>query len=193
MRVVFIGPPGAGKGTQSQRLLRLLNVPHISTGDLLREAVRNGTSEGLLAEKYMTEGHLVPDPIMIQLVGDRMDKPDCQVGCLLDGFPRTLGQAQALDNYLSERNIPLDCVLELKVNEEILVQRLAGRGRSDDEPAVIRQRFQTYRERTEPLLDYYQKEGRLASINGIGTTDEVFDRIRSALQKFQELSRAKRG
>ncbi|MDX1963740.1 MAG: adenylate kinase [Pirellulales bacterium] len=185
MRVIFIGPPGAGKGTQSQRLLRYLGIPHVSTGDLLREAVRLHTPEGLLAEKYMNEGHLVPDPIMIKLVGQRLDQPDCRVGCLLDGFPRTLGQAQALDEYLLGHQIPLHVVLELRVNEEVLIQRLAGRGRVDDEPAVIRQRFHTYRERTEPLLDYYRQRGLLETINGIGTTDEVFERIRAALERHR--------
>jgi adenylate kinase len=185
MRVIFIGPPGAGKGTQSQRLLRFLNVPHISTGELLRDAVHLGNSDGLLAEKYMSEGNLVPDPLIIKLVATRMNKPDCKDGCLLDGFPRTLGQAEALDTYLGERGIPLDCVLELKVNEDILVQRLAGRGRADDEKDVIRQRFRTYRDKTEPLLEYYQTRGKLATINGIGTTDEVFDRIRTAITRFK--------
>jgi len=192
MRVIFIGPPGAGKGTQSQRLLRYLGVPHISTGEILRDAVRMHTTEGLLAEKYMNEGHLVPDPIIIKLVGIRMDQADCKVGCLLDGFPRTLGQAQALDSYLQGRGIPLSGVLELRVNEEVLIQRLAGRGRTDDEPAVTRQRFQTYRERTEPLLEYYQERGLLAAINGIGTTDEVFERIKSALDGFQRRAAAAR-
>ncbi|MDZ4818001.1 MAG: adenylate kinase [Planctomycetota bacterium] len=193
MRVVFIGPPGAGKGTQSQRLLKYLQVPHISTGDLLREAVRNRTNQGLLAEKYMSEGCLVPDPVMIDLVGKRLDDPDCLGGCLLDGFPRTLGQAQALDRYLTEHSGPLDGVLELKVNENVLIQRLAGRGRSDDEPKVIRQRFRTYRDRTEPLLEYYRVRGLLESIDGIGTQDEVFDRIRQALTRLGERIKSTRG
>jgi adenylate kinase len=184
MRVVFIGPPGAGKGTQSQRLLRYLNVPHVSTGELLRDVVRRGTNEGLQAESYMNQGMLVPDPIMIKLVGMRLDMPDCKLGCLLDGFPRTLGQAKALDDYLNSHAIPLDCVLELRVNEEVLIQRLAGRGREDDDPAVIRKRLQMYRERTEPLLDYYAQRGLLATINGVGTTDEVFQQIQAAVDQY---------
>ncbi len=184
MRVVFIGPPGAGKGTQSQRLLRYLNVPHISTGEILRDAIARGTAEGFAAERYMSAGNLVPDPIIIDLVGQRLDQPDCDAGCLLDGFPRTTGQAEALDGYLNNRGIPLDGVLELRVNEEILIQRLASRARVDDDPNVIRQRFVNYREWTEPLLDYYRARGLLATINGMGSPDDVFDRIRAALQEF---------
>ncbi len=190
MRVVFIGPPGAGKGTQSQRLLKYLGVPHVSTGDILREAVRNKTRQGALAEKYMDEGSLVPDPIIIDLVGKRLDENDCQGGYLLDGFPRTLGQARALDVFLTDHGKPLDGVLELKVDENVLVQRLAGRGRSDDEPQVIRQRFHTYRERTEPLLDYYRERGLLETIIGVGMQDEVFDRIRRALERLSKRSEA---
>lgn len=192
MRVVFIGPPGAGKGTQSQRLLRYLNVPHISTGDILRDAIRRGTTEGFAAERYMNAGNLVPDPIIIDLVGQRLDQPDCAAGCLLDGFPRTTGQAEALDTYLIGRGIPLDGVLELRVNEEILIQRLASRARVDDDPNVIRQRFVNYRERTEPLLDYYRERALLATINGMGSTDEVFDRIRAALQEFARTSASRK-
>jgi len=184
MRVVFIGPPGAGKGTQSQRLLRYLNVPHISTGDILRDAIRRGTTEGFAAERYMNAGNLVPDPIIIDLVGQRLDQPDCADGCLLDGFPRTTGQAEALDTYLNGHGIPLDGVLELRVNEEVLIQRLASRARVDDDPNVIRQRFVSYREWTEPLLDYYRERALLATINGMCSTEEVFDRIRAALQEF---------
>ncbi len=186
MRVVFIGPPGAGKGTQSQRLLKYLNVPHISTGDLLREAVKARTREGLLAEQYMNEGKLAPDPIIIELVGKRLEKPDCLHGCLLDGFPRTLGQARALDDYLYDRGIPLDGVLELKVDEEVLIKRLAGRGRTDDEPEIIHQRFAAYREQTEPLLEYYQEQGLLETIDGVGAADEVFERIRTALDRLED-------
>lgn len=192
MRVVFIGPPGAGKGTQSQRLLRYLNVPHISTGEILRDAIARGTAEGFAAERYMNAGNLVPDPIIIEMVGKRLDEPDCAVGCLLDGYPRTTGQAEALDTYLIGRGIPLDGVLELRVNEEVLIKRLTDRKRVDDDPNVIRQRFVNYRERTEPLLDYYRERGLLAPINGMGSTDEVFDRIRAALQEFARTSASRK-
>jgi adenylate kinase len=184
MRLVVIGPPGAGKGTQSQRLLNHFRVPHISTGEILRGAVETGSREGLLAEKYIREGSLVPDPIIIDLVGQRLEQDDCKRGCLLDGFPRTLGQAKALDTFLREHGGPLDGVLELKVNENVLIERLAGRGRSDDEPQVVRQRLQSYRERTEPLLDYYRSRGVLETVDGVGTEDEVFERMRAAVSRL---------
>ena len=185
MRLIVIGPPGAGKGTQSQRLLKHLDVPHISTGDILREAVRNRTREGVLAEKYMNEGNLVPDPLIIELVGHRLGEPDCDRGCLLDGFPRTLRQAQALDAFLIQHGKPLDGVLELNVDEETLEARLVGRGRSDDQPQVIRHRFQAYRERTAPLLDYYRARGILETVNGVGTQSEVFKRMKGAIERLR--------
>jgi adenylate kinase len=185
MRLIVIGPPGAGKGTQSQRLLKHLDVPHISTGDILREAVRNRTREGLLAESYMNEGNLVPDPLIIELVGHRLGEPDCDRGCLLDGFPRTLGQAKALDAFLIQHGKPLDGVLELNVDEETLEARLVGRGRSDDQPQVIRHRFQSYRERTAPLLDYYRARGILETVNGVGTQNEVFKRMKGAIERLR--------
>ena len=185
MRLIVIGPPGAGKGTQSQRLLKHLDVPHISTGDILREAVRNRTREGVLAEKYMNEGNLVPDPLIIELVGHRLGEPDCDRGCLLDGFPRTLRQAQALDAFLIQHGKPLDGVLELNVDEETLEARLVGRGRSDDQPQVIRQRFRAYRERTAPLLDYYRARGILETVNGVGTQNEVFKRMKGAIERLR--------
>ncbi len=184
MRLVVIGPPGAGKGTQSQRLLKHLGVPHISTGEILREAVNKRSREGILAERYIREGSLVPDPVIIDLVGQRLEEKDCQRGCLLDGFPRTLGQAKALDTFLQEHGGPLDGVLELKVDENVLVERLAVRGRIDDEPHVVRQRLQTYRERTEPLLDYYRSRGVLHTVDGAGTEDEVFEQIKAAVGRL---------
>ncbi|MGC4001649.1 MAG: adenylate kinase [Pirellulales bacterium] len=155
MRVVFIGPPGAGKGTQSQRLIGLLDIPHISSGELIREAMRTGTSEGLAAERYMQTGDLVPDPLIIGMLDRRLGEPDCRRGFLLDGFPRTVPQAESLDRDLAERRTPLDVVLELKVDEDALVRRMAGRGRVDDDPVVIRQRLRTFAVRTAPLSDYY--------------------------------------
>jgi adenylate kinase len=185
MRVIFIGPPGAGKGTQAQRLLKHLAVPHISTGDLLRDAVRNRSPQGLQAERHMNQGDLVPDSLIIEMVGQRLDEGDCDRGCLFDGFPRTLDQAQALDALLAQRLQPLDGVIELKVDEETLVGRLIGRGRDDDEPAVIRQRFRTYHQLTEPVLDYYRRRGILNTVDGGGTPDQVFAQIQNAVVRIK--------
>lgn len=189
MRIVFVGPPGAGKGTQSARLTQYLNVPHLSTGDMLREARQKKTQIGMLASQYMSTGQLVPDPIILQLVGERLAQPDCENGYLFDGFPRTLGQAKSLDQFLGERGTPLDAVLEIRVPEDVLLERLAGRGRSDDEPEIIRERLKGYRDQTQPLLDYYAQTGRLVTIDGCGTTDEVFRRIKAAVDQ----ARAKSG
>ncbi len=186
MRVIFIGPPGAGKGTQAVRLVRHLNLPHISTGEILRAAAAKGTPEGLLADKYIKQGALVPDSVIIEIVGQRLGEGDCDRGCLLDGFPRTLDQAVALDAFLDERGRPVDGVIELAVDEELLFNRLVGRGRDDDKPEVIRERFRTYRNQTEPLLDYYRRRGMLETIDGEGPPDVVFERIKHAVDRIRK-------
>jgi adenylate kinase len=185
MRVVFIGPPGAGKGTQAQRLLQHLGVPHISTGDILREAVRDRTVQGQQAERHLSEGSLVPDSLIIEMVDQRLDEGDCATGCLFDGFPRTLQQAQALDALLAERGTPLDGVIELKVDDDTLFDRLIGRGRDDDDPQVIRERFRTYHQLTEPVLDYYRRRGILETVDGAATPEVVFSRIQEALERIK--------
>jgi adenylate kinase len=131
----------------------------------------------------MAAGKLVPDPIIIELLAERLTAPDCRNGYLLDGFPRTLGQAQALDDFFAESGVPLDVVLELRVDEDLLLKRLSGRGRDDDQPEVIRQRLKSYQTETKPLIDYYAAKGMLESIDGIGTPDEVFERITRVLEK----------
>jgi len=181
MRIVFIGPPGAGKGTQAEKIIAAYGLAHLSTGDMLRAARDAKTELGLNADQSMSRGQLVPDEIIIAIIRERLDQPDCRTGYLLDGFPRTIGQAEALDRLLADRKTPLDVVLELQVPEEELFRRLAGRGRADDKPEVIRQRLVAYGEQTEPLLDYYGRRGLLERIDGLGTVDEVFARIRSAL------------
>jgi adenylate kinase len=186
MRIIFIGPPGVGKGTQSQRLLEYLGIPHIATGDLLRAAMVEKTRLGRLAQRYITRGQLVPDPIVLQIVGARLAQGDCQQGCLFDGFPRTLGQAQALDDFLAELGAPLDAVIELKVDEDEVVRRLAQRRRGDDTPEIIRRRMQSYWQETAPLLDYYRQRNILVTIDGVGTPDEVFGRIKAALGRAAE-------
>lgn len=183
MRLVFLGPPGVGKGTQSERLAAHLSVLHLSTGDMLREARRNKTDLGLEADKYMSAGKLVPDELMLQMVSRRLEAADCQSGYLLDGFPRTLGQAEALDEILAARQSPLDLVLELTAGTDELVARLSARGRDDDKPEVIRKRLEEYHRQTAPLSEYYRGQGLLRAIDGEGTPEAVFGRIRAIVDK----------
>jgi len=181
MRIVFIGPPGAGKGTQAQRIVAQYRLAHLSTGDMLRAARDAQTEVGRQAEVYMSQGQLVPDDVIIAIIEERLRRDDCREGYLLDGFPRTITQAVALDRMLAGKGTPLDIVLELRVPEEELFQRLAGRGRADDKPEVIRQRLKAYREQTEPLLDYYNQANLLKSVDGVGTIEEIFQRITAVL------------
>ncbi|MHC4400309.1 MAG: adenylate kinase [Planctomycetota bacterium] len=181
MRIVFIGPPGAGKGTQAERVVSTYQLAHLSTGDMLRAAREAKTEVGLAADQYMSSGRLVPDEVVVRIVAERLEAPDCRAGYLLDGFPRTIAQAEALDQTLEEKQTPLDVVLALEVPEEELSRRLAGRGRADDKPEVIQQRLVAYRKATEPLLEYYGKAGLLKHVDGLGTVEEIFERIRAVL------------
>jgi len=181
MRIVFIGPPGAGKGTQSARLLSYLGIPHLSTGDMLRAAIESGSSIGKEAASYMNHGELVPDALIVDLLGERLEAGDCQKGCLLDGFPRTLGQAESLDDYLRQNGSALDVVLAIQVEEDELVGRLSQRGRSDDRPDAIRQRLRDFNAITRPVLDYYKERGLLHNVPGQGSPDDVFERIRNVV------------
>ncbi len=185
MRIVFIGPPGAGKGTQAEKIIEKYKPAHLSTGDMLRAARDAKTEVGLQAEKYMSAGQLVPDDVIIGVIAGRLQQSDCQAGYLLDGFPRTIGQAGALDKMLAEKGTPLDIVLELRVPDEELYRRLAGRGRADDKPEVIRERLVAYNNQTSPLLDYYSKQGLLKTVEGLGTVEEIFVRIEAILDRVQ--------
>jgi adenylate kinase len=183
MRIILIGPPGAGKGTQCQRLASLLGVPHLSTGEMLRAAVQSRSPEGLQAAGYMQNGQLVPDAIIVGMVSNRLQARDCRNGCLLDGFPRTLPQAATLDELLERRAMSVDGVIELAVPRDELVRRMQARRRADDDPAIFARRIVSFEEQTAPLLDYYGRQGKLASIDGLGTAEEIFERIKAAVDR----------
>ena len=182
MLIVFIGPPGAGKGTQSKRLLEYLNIPHLSTGELLRSAKQQNTPLGKLAAQYMDHGRLVPDPIVLRMVGEKLNEPGFCGGCMFDGFLRTIHQAKSLDESLEQRGTPLDLVIELHADREELILRMLRRAKAenrvDDNPETIKQRMEVYDRQTSPLLDYYRQQGKLVSVDAFGTPDEVFERIR---------------
>jgi adenylate kinase len=186
MRLVLLGPPGVGKGTQSQRLVSQLGIPHLSTGEMLRQARQEATPLGVEADRYMSQGRLVPDALILHLVEQRLLDSDTQQGYLLDGFPRTLGQARALDEFLTKHGSALSAVIELKASTDELVARLAGRGREDDRPEVIRQRLEEHARRTAVLSDYYGQSGRLFAIDGTGSPDEVYGRIMDILEQVAQ-------
>jgi adenylate kinase len=181
MFIVFIGPPGAGKGTQAVRLSERLGIPHVSTGEILRQAIDDGIALGRQAEQYMQQGALVPDELVVELVDQFLQRPAAARGCLMDGFPRTPAQAEALDECLARHGQAVQCVIELQVETEELVRRLLDRQRPDDTPATIRQRLEVYRTQTRPLLGYYRRRGVLQSVPGHGSPDDVFARIVEAV------------
>lgn len=189
MRIILIGPPGAGKGTQCQKLVEHLGVPHLSTGEMLRAAVRAGTPEGVQAAAFMEQGQLVPDSIILGMVTKRLQAADCRDGCLLDGFPRTLPQAATLDDLLERSAMSLDGVIELAVPRDELVRRMLARKRADDNPEIFAKRIASFEVQTAPLLDYYKRQGKLASVDGLGTADEIFERVKAALSRFERNQR----
>ncbi len=208
MNIVFLGPPGAGKGTQAKRITERYGIPQISTGDMFREHLSKGTELGKKAKEYMEKGQLVPDEIVLSMVEERLKQPDCEKGFILDGFPRTVPQAEALDEMLAKWGKKIDYAIAIEVPDEELVKRLTGRRtckncgmmyhiifkppkeegkcdacggelyqRADDNEETVRNRLKVYHESTAPLIDYYEKKGVLHRVDGMGSIDEIFERI----------------
>ena len=192
MRLLLLGAPGAGKGTQATYLTEKFNIPQISTGDMLRAAVKAGTPLGLQAKKIMDAGQLVPDDVIIGLVKDRIKQKDCANGFLFDGFPRTRAQAEALDKLLEFKNTQIHLLLSLQVPEDELVRRLVERGqtsgRTDDTEEVITKRIKEYHAKTEQVADYYHNFGKLERIKGNGTIDETFKLLSKEIDKYLQPS-----
>ncbi len=213
MRVVLLGPPGAGKGTQAAKLINKYNIPHISTGDIFRKNLKEKTKLGLKAKEYMDKGLLVPDELVVDIVKDRLTEEDCTEGFLLDGFPRTVEQAEALKAEMSKLKISLDGVINIEIKDEILIDRLTNRLvckkcgatynaksnkpkkdnacdvcdgelyiRDDDKEETVRNRLEIYKKQTEPLIEYYEEKGLLATVDGALDTEIVFDKICKALE-----------
>jgi adenylate kinase len=191
MRLVLLGAPGSGKGTQAARLKEHLQVPHISTGDLLRAEVAAGSKLGLEAREIMARGDLVSDAILLGMLEDRVSRPDTANGFILDGYPRNLAQASALGDLLARMDQPMDCAVQLDVDSELLIQRIAGRakaeGRADDNPESVRKRLAIYTEQTAPVVEYYRQHGMLSVVDGVGTLDDVFNRILEAIAPVREV------
>ena len=178
MKLILLGAPGAGKGTQAKYICEKFGIPQISTGDMLRAQVKAGTALGLEAKKHMDSGGLVPDAVIIGMVKERLKEADCKNGYLFDGFPRTVPQAEALTQMLDRRGTPLDIVIELRVPDAEVIRRMTQRGREDDRDEVVAERIRSYWNQTRPLLDFYEKIGLVESVDGLGSPDEVFSRIK---------------
>jgi adenylate kinase len=193
MRLILLGPPGAGKGTQAQRLVERSGVQQLSTGDMLRAAVKAGTPVGLKARDVIARGELVPDDVVVAIVADRIAEPDARAGFILDGFPRTVPQAEALDRMLNEKGLALDAVVELKVDENVLLGRIENRVakmiargeplRPDDNPESLKKRLDAYRARTAPLTGYYARKGILKTVDGMASIEDVAAAIAAVLQQ----------
>jgi adenylate kinase len=189
MRIVFLGPPGSGKGTQAKLLAERLGIPAISTGDILRDAVREKTALGLQAQSVMEKGELVSDDLIVALVRERIGQRDARGGFILDGFPRTLAQAEVLESTLAGNGDALAAVVNFSVPEAELTERMLGRaraeGRADDRPETIRERLRVYREKTEPLVGFYRQRDLVASVDGLGPVKEIAARIDEALSSVR--------
>lgn len=191
MRLVLLGPPGSGKGTQASRLKDYLQVPHISTGDLLRAEVAAGSALGAEAKAVMARGELVSDEILLGMLESRFSRDDTRNGFILDGYPRNQAQADALGALLAKMGKRMDYAVQLAVPNELLVERIAGRakaeGRADDTPDSVRTRLKVYDDQTAPVIDYYRQHGQLTLVDGVGTLDQVFSRLVEALSPGKEV------
>ncbi len=189
MRIIMLGAPGAGKGTQAKRIAEKYDIPHISTGDIFRENIKNGTELGNKAKAYMEAGDLVPDELVLELIMDRFEKEDCANGYVLDGFPRTIPQAEALKQMLKDRGQEVSVMLDLEVPEDELMTRLIKRGqmsgRADDNEETIKKRLVVYHSQTSPLIDWYKQDGKYQHINGLGELDRIFADICEAIDKVK--------
>ncbi|MFA4934949.1 MAG: adenylate kinase [Candidatus Methanoperedens sp.] len=215
MNIILLGPPGAGKGTQAKKISEHVSLPHISTGDILRENISNNTSLGLKAKSYMSRGELVPDELLITIIKDRLSRKDCSEGFMLDGYPRTIPQADALQMILTESGKKLDAVLNISVGDEELVKRLSGRRmckcgasyhvsfnppkkdgvcdackeklyqRDDDKAEAVQNRLDVYKKQTQPLIDYYNKKGILRTIDGEKDIPKIFEDIKEVLEQYE--------
>lgn len=180
-RLIFLGPPGAGKGTQAQLLSESYSIPHISTGDILRTAVQGQTPLGIKAQGYMDRGELVPDELILDLIKERLSEPDTEAGWILDGFPRNVSQAIFLDKLLTKLDLTADTVLNLEVPDEVLLERLLARKRKDDNEETIRRRLEVYRQDTVPVINYYNARGYLKAVNGNLTMEEVTESLQASI------------
>jgi adenylate kinase len=192
MRLILLGPPGAGKGTQAQRLVQKHGIVQLSTGDMLRAAVAAGTPVGQRAKAIMDRGDLVSDDVMIDIIADRIERPDSAKGFILDGFPRTIAQADALSDLLAKKGLKLDAVIEIAVNDAMLRDRIAGRARetggarADDTLETLAKRLAVYHAQTAPVADYYRRKGMLKTVDGMGTMDQVSAAIENLLSAVTE-------
>ena len=186
LNIVLFGPPGAGKGTQSEKLIARYNLTHLSTGDLFRKHIAEGTDLGRAAQRYMDEGNLVPDEVVIGMVKDKIVNTPDPEGFIFDGFPRTVAQAEALDAFMEENGTPITMMLALTVDEEELLKRLLNRGKisgrpDDQDPEKIRNRFAVYQRETTPVAEYYKKQGKYHEINGVGSIEEIFNQLTAVI------------
>lgn len=184
INLILIGAPGSGKGTQAKFIKKDFDIAHISTGDMFRENIKNNTELGLEAQKYMDKGDLVPDEVTVNMISERLKQDDCKTGFMLDGFPRTIEQAKALDEMLKSLNIKLNAVLNLKADDAEVLKRLLSRGRSDDNEATIKNRLNIFKNQSEPILDHYQDKTKIIDVLSEGLLEDIYANIKESLKEI---------